>query len=204
MKEPETEERLSYDEEIRLIAGIVERADRGVRPNAWLLIIIGVGAALINLCYYVYYWRYYYLGSRYAAVGLLVFAHAAGIAVLLGSAAALLLRRRPSRWTAVDVQLATTFGVAIGLGLLTSWIGYPTWVMAGPDYSVFWVALLAIPMLSIGLQYADRKLLIGGGILVASLVAARLDLWNIGLYLAFGVLLGIAGPGVAFAVRRRG
>lgn len=203
IEEPPVEQRPRYDEEIRLIAGIVERADRTVRPNAALLVFGGAIGAAIDLCYYVYYWRYYVLGPKYAPGVALSVAHAAGIALILGAILMLLIRRPSSRWTTVDRQLATTFGVAPGLAWLITKLGYPTWVMVGPDYSILWNALLAVPMLSIGFQYINRTLILGGFALAASLVVARFDLWNIELYLAIGMVAGLVVPGIVFGLQRR-
>jgi hypothetical protein len=88
--------------------------------------------------------------------------------------------------------------------LLVDSLDWPRWVMTGPDYAMLWNALLVIPMLSIGLQYANRTLIAGGLVLAASLVAPRVDPWRIDLYLALGMFLGCAVPGIIFGLRRRG
>jgi hypothetical protein len=75
--------------------------------------------------------------------------------------------------------------------------------MAGPEYAMIWNLVLAIPMLSIGLQYSNRILVGGGVALAASLVASRFDPWQLDLYLALGMLLGCALPGIIFGVRGR-
>ncbi len=200
---PDSEPRPRYDEEIRLVARIVEHADRTVRPRPALLIAMGAIGAAIDLCYYLYYRRFYELGPRHAPSALLSVAHGLGIALLIAVVGLLLARPSFTRWTAVDRQLATTFSVAVAIALLVEGLGWPRWVMAGPDYAMFENALLAVPMLSIGFQYANGILIVGGVVLAASLVAPRFDLWNIDLYLALGLFFGCALPGIIFGVRRR-
>ena len=58
----------------------------------------------------------------------------------------------------VDGQLPLAFVVAAGIAFITNVLGYPHWVMAGPDYSMFANGLFAVPMLSIGIQYNWRQL----------------------------------------------
>jgi hypothetical protein len=195
--------RLRYDEEIRLVAKIVEQADRTLRPRPALLIVVGCAGASIDLCYYLYYRRYYELGPQHAPAALQLVAHGLGIALLVGVTGLLLARPSFARWTVVDRQLATTFSVAVAMALLVDNLAWPRWVMAGPSYAMFWNALLAVPMLSIGLQYASRTLVAGGLLLAASVILPRFDLWNIDLYLALGMFFGCALPGMIFGFRRR-
>lgn len=199
----EGESRARYDEEIRLVARIIERADRTVRPQPALLILVGVAGAASDLCYYFYYRLLYEDGALHAPRTLLQLAHYVAIALFIGVVGALIAKPSLTRWTMVDRQLATTFSVAVATALLVDYLGWPQWVIAGPSYAMFWNALLAVPMLSIGFQYGNRVLIGGGLSLAASLVVPRFDLWNIDLYFALGMFFGCAVPGMIFAVRRR-
>ncbi len=200
--EPSAEPRPRYDEEIRLIAQIVKQADRSVRPSALLLILWGGIAALNDLCFYIYYWRYFVIGHA-AAPRSLVDWTPVGYLLLLGvSIGALFMQRTSARMTVVDRQLAVTFTVAASIAFIINTIGYPRWVMAGPDYAMLGNALFAVPTLSIGIQYRCVPLIAGGVALVASLLVPAFDPWNVNLYTCIGMVFGLLVPGVYFAVRR--
>jgi hypothetical protein len=201
--EPPLEPRPRYDEEIRLIARIVERADQSVRPSALLLVLGGAIAATTDLCYYVYYWRYYHIGHAATPQALIDWADCAYLPLLAISAVALLKHRAKTQSTMVDHQLAITFIVAAGIAFVTDMLGYPHWVMAGPDYSMFANGLFAVPMLSIGIQYDCRPLVLGGIALFASLIVPHFDPNNVNLYTGLGMLCGVVVPGVYFAMFRR-
>ncbi len=200
---PDVESRPRYDEETRLIAQIVTTADRTLRPRPALLITVGLVGAAIDLCYYFYYRQLSDLAPARSPNGLLTAGHYLGILMIVGVIAALAIKPSSPSRTVVDRQLTISFGVAASLALLVDNLGWPRWVMAGPEYAMIWNLVLAIPMLSIGLQYSNRILVGGGVALAASLVASRFDPWQLDLYLALGMLLGCALPGIIFGVRGR-
>jgi hypothetical protein len=200
--EPPADPRPRYDEEIRLISQIMERADRSVRPSPSLLIIWGAISALADGCYFVYYWRYYHVGPTAAPHALLEWTSFAYVALLAISMLALLAHRWKQRVTVVDEQLTITFGIAATIAYLVGRLGYAHWVMAGPDYPMLTNALFAVPMLSIGIQYKSKPLIFGGIALVLSLVAPHFNADNVELYLGLGMLFGLVLPGLYFAVRR--
>jgi hypothetical protein len=202
LAEPPSEPRVRYDEEIRLITQIIERADRSVRPRPGLLIAWGTIAALADLSYFVYYWRYYNIGPSSAPHMLLALGGVAYIVLLVISVASLTVPRWKARVTMVDQQLTITFGVAATIAYLVSRVGYTHDVMVGADYAMLANALFAVPMLSVGIQYRCAPLALGGLALVVSLIVPHFDPYRVDLYMALGMTFGLVLPGLYYAVRR--
>lgn len=195
---PASDPRLRYEEEVHLVAGILDRADRTVRPSSILLLTWGILGAAVDLGYYLYY-HSYYSGGHPSEILL----HFPVPALLLGLcmtvARAALVRRE--RRTFVDRAVAITFGVAAVCAIVPGFLGFPRWVMAGPDYGILWNLLAASAAASIGLQYRARPLVAGAAALGLSILAARFELYDIDLVLAIGMFIGLAGPGAYYALR---
>jgi hypothetical protein len=187
-----------YEEEVRLVAGILERADRTVRPSAVLLLTWGVLGLVVDLGFYLYY-RSFYTGGHPSEMlrQLALPSLAIGLAVTVARG----LLMRPARRTAVDRAVAVTFSVAAICALVPNFLGFPQWVMAGPAHGIFWNLMAASAAGSIGVQYREVPLIAGALALGGAVVVASFDVYQIDLILALGMFLGLAGPGVYYAVR---
>ncbi len=203
------EPRPRYDEEVHLVSQILERADRTPRPNALLPITWGMVGTVADLGYFWYYFLYY--NPVYAAHGrpptailwIPDLALAAGLAITVTRA----IVRHPERRTLVDRAIGINFSVAaaigIGLAFVGGFVGFPSWVMSGPDYAILWNLLIASAAASIGLQYHARPLLIGAIALAGSVVATKLNFFYVDLILAVGMFAGLVLPGAFYAFRGR-
>jgi hypothetical protein len=196
--EADIDPRPRYDEEVRLVAGILERVDRTARPSPPLLLTWGLLGAAVDFAYFTYY-RIFYSGGHPPAILLQLSLPALGLGLAITCATIIAVRRE--RRTLVDRAIAITFSVAGVCAALPLLLSFPRWVMAGPDYSIIWNLLAACAAASLGLQYRAKPLVLGGLALAATVVIARFDMYNIDVILAIGMLAGLAAPGVYYAMR---
>ena len=173
---------------------ILRRADRAASPVPWTYIAWG----LVGPAYYAPWFKLFPAADPVLAPSL-------GL-MLAGAATALTIvdfaRVGRDRVTYLDRQAFATFALVTTLlwSLKAVWFG--TGLVGGAAYALIWSLGLAIPLIVLGLG-GVRPLLAGGLVLVAAIVAASFARTYLGDILAVGNLLGIAGPGVWYLVRRR-
>ncbi len=195
------EQRPHYDEEVRLVSEILQRADRTPRPNPLLLLTWGMVGTVVDLAYFWYYYRLY-ARHDHPPVALLQIAYIA-LSIGLVVTALRAFMQRLERRTLVDRAIAINFSVAAAMGIGLVFMRFPRWVMSGPDYAIAWNLLTASAAAAIGLQFRAWPLLIGAIVLVGTVVASTMNPYFINLFLAVGMFGGLVLPGLFYALRER-
>jgi hypothetical protein len=192
------EPRLGYDEQVRLARDVIRRTDQSVRPNGALFVAWGATLSFIDAVFLVHYKSDALSLSSATAISDVL-----AIVLLAGTATSVVSLKGPASGTQVDRQTAISFSSAAILLFTLINLHYAQWLLPGAAYGLLTNATFCIPMLSLGIQYRERALLAGGALLLASLLAMRLDPSNVDLYAACGIGGGLLGPGLYFLVWSR-
>lgn len=183
-------------EHLEMVDRILTRAEppRAWRPYPRVLVLIGIAAALLDVGAQLQ------LQGKSAAVTL------AGIALMLGCWAYLIwalidMKRRSARMSVVQARMGTairTVWIAVFLAsfaephIFGGWAAAAIWSLGG-----------AIQMLIIS-GSGDRRAMIAGGVLLASIVGANFVRGFEGYVLAAGFILGYTVPGVLYMLEKDG
>ncbi|HEY8313918.1 MAG TPA: hypothetical protein VIG51_07060 [Candidatus Baltobacteraceae bacterium] len=186
---------LEARDHLEMVDRILAQAERGTSAaTPWLYIVWGIVGAVLDACDQLV------LVAHYPPR--LFFFSGACLLVAIGVTVAYGIRlRRMERVSTFERQIGRVFWAAsiaamvveIGAGHL-----FPGWAAAA-----IWSVVIAVPLLFVGLQ-GHRVTMSGGVVLLASVVAANFVPANLtGYVLAAGMLVGLTGSGIAFAMLSR-
>ncbi len=178
-------------ERLHMIDAILERSGRAQRPLPGTYVAWGLTGALFNAAYVP---AFSALSSVFTTSGEIC----TGIAYLL--TALEYTRARRLRQTPMDRQALAVFaGVTTTLWVL-KWIWLSNGLVDGVAFSLMWSLGFAIALLVHG-SGPMRALSLGGVVLLICVFVASFVPSSMALVLMIGNLLGVAGPGVYFALR---
>ncbi len=110
-------------------------------------------------------------------------------------------RRKKERWSVLDGQLYTLFTI-IWITTLAVAFGSQLHVFTQWAVAAIWSFAYGIALIFVGTQ-GNRYTLVGGIILIASIIGANILYPYIGYVLAAGMWIGMAGTGVALYATQR-
>lgn len=183
-----------YDarEQLTLVQSILERAGRTQRPLPVTYMAWGCTSALFNLAY---------VPSLSAMQDRLLLV----AQVMLIAAYALTLwefvKWRRLRATMLDRQAIVVFAVVTTVLWTLKYIWFSNGLVGGVAFAFMWSLGFAISLIVHGAG-PMRPLFVGGWLLLASVYVASFMPHEMALILAVGNLLGVAGPGLYFTVKR--
>ena len=183
---------LEAQAQLGIVDSVLERAGRSQRPTPLTYVSWGLASASFNVVYIPAFEPVqvplYHLSEVLTVVAyvLTVFEF---------------VRTRRSRATTRDRQALAVFaGITTVLWLL-KYIWFAHGLVSGVAFAFMWSLGFAISLIVYGIGPL-RPLLVGGLIIVASVFVASLVPSQLALALALGNVLGLAGPGFYFLVRR--
>lgn len=183
-----------YDarEHLTLVQSILERAGRTQRPLPATYMAWGCTSALFNLAY-VPSLAGLQNNVLLAAEVLMIAAYVLTVWEFI--------KGRQVRATMLDRQAIVIFAVVTTVLWTLKYIWFGNGLVGGVAFAFMWSLGFAISLIVHGAG-PMRPLFVGGWLLLASVYAASFFPHDMALILAVGNLLGVAGPGLYFTVKR--
>ncbi len=186
---------LEARDHLEMVDRILARAEHNMSPmTPWLYCLWGVAGAILDIADQLVFVQN--VSPKLFFVSGAVLLAAVGMTVAYARSA-----RNAERVSAFERQIGRVFWAAWIAAIVVDFGGnrlFPGWAPAA-----IWSVVIAVPLLFIGLQ-GHRVTLSGGVVLLASVVAANFVPAGLtGYVLAAGMLVGLTGSGIAFALLRR-
>ena len=180
-------------EQLDIVQHALRRAGHEPRPAPVTYLAWGVTSFLFNLAY---------VPALAAQNGAIFFAAeiVMVVAYLLTIYEYAVMRR--ARTTSVDQQALIVFAVVTTVLWILKLVWYSDGLVGGAAFALMWSLGFAIALIVHGAG-PMRPLLAGGLVILAAVFVASLAPATFAVALAVGNLLGLAGPGVYFLLRRR-